>query len=525
MKTGVFAPLGLVALGIYLTAVLMISWISRRPWPTSNDYLNASHSLPLWAATLSFLAYNCGSIEVIGMSAMAAQYGVQALHFYWIGGIPGMVFMSIVVLPVYMRTGARSLPEYLGLRFGKRMRLLNAILVMVGTLSYAGVALYTVAQVLHVLLGWTFLAGGLVCAAIVLVYVLIGGVRASLFTSIFQLVVLICGLAPLLFMTVHFNAATWAVRPERWHLWKHLPFLSPRAPLDQIGVVIGLGFVISFSYWCTDFVMIQRALTARSVEDARRVPLLAGFGKLAIAFLVVLPGVAAPSLLGTGTPFDQTMPALMALKYGPLLLALGAAALLAGLMAWLAGNVSGFSALWVEEIYRCRLVPHRSELHYIRMGRLCVPICLLIAQVMAYATFYFRDMMELLQLIVALLYAPVFAAVLAAVASKRTSQRGAMMGVCAGVISGIALQSASWMHILHFGSQMAANFYTAVLSFSAALAGCGLWREQHPEIVRQQAGSVAPESLARTSICPTPGLVALSITLLAACLLLNVLWW
>ena len=524
MKTGVFGPLGLSIFFFYLAAIALLSLVSRRRWPSANDYLNASRTLPLWAATLSFLAYNCGSIEVIAMSAMAAQYGVQALHFYWIGGIPGMVFMGLVVLPVYMRTGARSLPEYLGRRFGNRLRLLNASLALAGTLAYSGVALYTIAQVLHVLLGWRFIAGGLVCVAIVLAYVSIGGVRASIFTSIFQLLVMIAGLAPLLFMTVHFNAATWAARTQRWHLWQPLPPLSPAAPLDRFGVIAGLGFVISFSYWCTDFVMIQRALTARTVADARRVPLLAGFGKLAIAFLVVLPGAAAPALLAGHASFDQTMPALMALEYSPALLSLGAAALLAGLMAWLAGNVSGFSALWVEEIYRTRLFPRRSEQHYIWAGRLAVLLCLLVAQIVAYATFFFHDMMEFLQLIVALFYAPVFAAVLAGVCTRRATERGALAGISAGVLSGFALQAACWAHVLHFGSQMTADFYTALLSFSLAAAGCATWTRKSIAASLPQFAIAPAATISRESIRPTRGLIALSSALLALCLLLNLLW-
>ncbi|MFZ1939966.1 MAG: hypothetical protein WBA18_10745 [Terracidiphilus sp.] len=525
MKTSNMNPLGLIVFSIYLVAIGLISWISKRRWPTANDYLNASRSLPLWVAALSFLAFNCGSIEVIGMSAMAAQYGIQALHFYWIGGIPGMVFMGVVVLPVYMRTGARSLPEYLGRRFGNRVRLLNASVALAGTLAYAGVALYTIAQVLHVLLGWNFLAGGLICAGIVLVYVSIGGVRASIFTSIFQLFVLIAGLAPLLFMTVHFDAATWAERSERWHLWKPLPVFSPSAPLDQIGVIIGLGFVISFSYWCTDFVMIQRALTARTVDDARMVPIFAGFGKLVIAFLIVLPGVAGPALLHGRASFDQTMPALMALEYSPALLALGAAALLAGLMAWLAGNISGFSALCVEEIYRRRLRPDRSEAHYIRASRLAIFAGLLIAQIVAYATFLFHDMMEFLQLIVALFYAPVFAAVLEGVCTRRTSERGAYTGICAGVVSGFVLQAAWWLHVVRFGSQMTADFYTAALSFSIAALGCALWREKELRDSQRPAEAASESAISLETTRPGRGLVALSGALLALCLLLNLLWW
>jgi solute:Na+ symporter, SSS family len=525
MKTGICGPWGLIVFSIYFSAIGLISWRSRRHWITSNDFLNASRSLPLWAAALSFLAHNCGSIEVIGMSAMAAQYGVQALHFYWIGGVPGMVFMGIAVLPVYMRTGARSLPEYLGRRFGSRVRLVNAWLALTGTLAYAGVALYTVAQVLHVLLGWNFLAGGLICAGIVLAYISMSGMRGSVFTSICQLLVMIAGLAPLLFMTVDFNWAAWTGRAARWHLWEPLPVFSPSAPLDRIGIVAGLGFVISFSYWCTDFVMIQRALTARTVHDARRVPVLAGFGKLAIAFLVVLPGAAAPGLLHGRASFDQTMPALMALEYGPALLALGAAALLAGLMAWLAGNICGFSALCVEEIYRRNLRPHRSESHYIWAGRLAILAGLLMAQIVAYATFLFHDMMEFLQLIVALFYAPVFAAVLAGAMSKRASGRGAMTGICAGVVSGFALQAASWLHFVRFGSQMTADFYTAILSFCVAMAGCTLWRETERAASWQRAGVKTGIAPSLESFRPGRGLLALCATLLALCLLLNVIWW
>lgn len=522
MRAGAMGLWGLSIFSLSLAAVLGIAWGARRSWANANDYLNASRSISTWAAALGFLAYNCGSIEVVAMSAMAAQYGVQALHFYWIGGVPGMAFLGLVVVPIYMRTGARSLPEYLGIRFGPGVRLLSACIAMIGTACFAGVALYAMAQVLHVILGWPFATGGLVCAAVVLAYVLVGGVRASIFTSVFQLFVMIAGLAPLLFFTVHFNAASWRQRTDWWHLWKPLPVLSPHAPMDRLGVVVGLGFVISFSYWCTDFVMIQRTLVARTIEDARKVPLLAGFGKMGIAFLVVLPGVAAPTLLGRSVSFDQTMPALMALEFGPALLALGAAALLAGLMAWLAGNVSGFSALFTEEIYRCRLRPGRPEQHYIRVGQMAVPICLFVAQGAAYSCFRFRDMMEFLQLIVALFYAPVFAAVLAGMLSRRSAGRGAFGGICAGVAAALALQTGWRMGLARFGSQMTANFYEAMLSFTVALSVCLLMRERQPKDA--ECGLLFDGSLLQ-SLRPSPTLVLLSATLLLVCLLLNVLWW
>ena len=527
MKSGLLSPWELTIYPLYLMLILLIGWISRRKRQTSNDYLNASRSLPTWAATLSFLAYNCGSIEVIGMSAMAAQYGVQAFHFYWIGGVPGMIFLGVVVLPIYMRTGARSLPEYLGMRFGPEVRLLDAWIAMAGAVGSAGVALYAMARVLHFILGWNLLVGALTSASVVIVYVLVGGIRATIFTSVFQLFVMIAGLTPLLFLTMHFTSSSFAQRSDRWHLWKPVPLVSAHASLDQIGIVFGLGFVISFSYWCTDFVIIQRALTARTVDAARKVPILAGFGKMAFGILVVLPGVAAPALLhGTRvSSFDESMPALMSLLFGSALLALGTAALLASLMAGLAGNVSGFSALWTEEVYRPRLRPGRSEQHYIRVGRGAVIVCFVLAQLAAYATYRFLDLMEFLQMLAALFYAPVFAAVLAGVISRRTTGKGASAGILLGMSSAIALLVISRAGLVHFGSQMSANFYTAILSFSAAMLGCLLYKRAKSENEETERSSFVFNKDIQAAIRPPASLVVLCGALLLICLLLNVLWW
>jgi SSS family solute:Na+ symporter len=527
MKPGILGPWGLVIFPLYLGAIILISLASRRRSKSSNDYLNASRSLPTWAAALSFLAYNCGSIEVIGMSAMAAQYGVQALHFYWIGGIPGMIFLAIVVLPIYMRTGARSLPEYLGMRFGPKVRLLNACVSMASTAAFAGVALYALSRVLHVIVGWSLLTGALVCASVVFVYVVLGGFRATVYTSVFQFFVMIAGIAPLVFLTVHFTFASFALRPNRWHLWKPLPLISSHAALDCFGVALGLGFVIGFSYWCTDFVMIQRALTARTVDAARKVPLLAGFGKLGIALLIVLPGAAAPAFLaGTGlASLDETMPALMAHAFGQALLALGTAALLAGLMAGLAGNVSGFSALWVEEVYRIYLRPSRSEQHYIRSGGVAVFVCMLLSESGAYATFRFHDLMEFLQLILALFYSPVFAAVLAGLISKRTSERGAFAGILLGVCSAFALQIGFWRTYVYFGSQMSANFYAAILSFTMAMLGCMFYKRRHAEKTEVAGQRFLIDAGVLEAIRPSPTLALLSAALLLLCAFLNMLWW
>lgn len=256
-------------------------------------------------------------------------------------------------------------------------------------------------------------------------------------------------------------------------------------------------------------------------------PLVAGFGKLAFGPLVVLPGVAAPALL-RGThwlAFDQSIPALMALNFGPTLLALGTSALLASLMAGLAGNVSGFSALWTEEIYRTVLRPGRSEQHYIRIGRIAVVACFLLALFAAYLTLHFLDLMEFLQLIAALLYAPVFAAVVAGLFGRKISEPSALAGIVLGLLSGFALQVSTWTKLIHFGSQMTSNFYTAILSFATAMLICLFYKGRRNGNGRDEVrGGMGNENML-PAFGLTPGLVVLSATLLASCLLLNVLWW
>lgn len=526
MKLQALSPWGFAAIAIYLAGLALISIFSRRHATIANDYLNATHSLPTWAAALSFLAYNCGSIEIIGMSAMASQYGVQALHFYWIGGIPGMVFFALVVLPVYIRSGARSLPEYLDRRFGPRVRLLNACISMVGTASLAGAALYAIAHVLHVVLGCNLLLGALASAMVVLAYVLLGGIRATIYTSIFQFFVVIAGLFPLLIATFPFRLATFAQRPEDWHLWQSLPVFAPHASLDRLGVAAGLGFVVSFSYWCTDFVVVQRALTARGVEEARKVPVLAGFGKLAIAFLIVLPGAAAPMLLhgAHSASHDETMPALLSLVYGPTLLGLGVAALLSGLMAGFAGNAAGFAAAWTQEIYRVRIRPGRPEQHYIRVGRWAVVMCFLLAGLAAYLAAQFRDLMEFLQLVLSLFYAPLLAAVLAGMFRRRARERDALAGILLGVMTGITLEAFVRLGAIRFGSQMNANFYIAILSFTASMLvvfHAGTRRRQESAAVVE----LSFEPMTVSALRPTLTTGVLSVLLLGACLALNLVWW
>jgi SSS family solute:Na+ symporter len=316
----------LVILPLYFLVTILIGWWARRQSRSANAYLNASRSLPLWIVTAAYLAANCGALEIVGLSAMAAHYGVQAFHFYWIGAIPAMVFLAIWMMPVYRRSGVRSVPEYLDVRYGPNLRLLNAWVVATTMLLLAGISLYAMAQTLQAILGLTFVASISISAGVVLAYVLLGGIKATIYNEVFQLIVMIAGIAPVAWHAFRSGAVAPALRQGvSFHLWTGLPVASNAGPLDGIGVVFGLGFVLSFSYWCTDFVLMQRAFTARTEIAARQVPLWAGFGKLLFSFLVVVPGLAAVRLLpelGHTQRFDQALPAIMTFFYGPTMLGL-----------------------------------------------------------------------------------------------------------------------------------------------------------------------------------------------------------
>src|ERR1700761_6073190 len=272
MPNSLRVVLGIAILPVYLGTTILIGWITRRHSESANAFLNATRSLPLPVVTAAFLATNCGALEVVGMSAMAAQYGAKALHFYLIGAIPAMIFLALCMMPVYRRSGVRSIPEYLEYRYGGRIRLVNACVLAVTMLLFGGISLYAMAEVLQVVAGMNFSASVLLSAGVVLVYVMLGGVRATIYNEVFQLLVMIAGLLPLAIR--NWNRGAFSLANEtRDHLWRGLPLVSHASPLDALGVVVGLGFVLSFGYWCTDFVLMQRGFTARTEAEARQVPL------------------------------------------------------------------------------------------------------------------------------------------------------------------------------------------------------------------------------------------------------------
>jgi len=519
MKIPVLLTLAMIF--VYLCASIGLALLPSRRRRTANDYLNATGSLPTWIASLSFLASNCGALEVLGLSGIALRYGVQAFHFYWIGAIPAMIFVSFVVIPVYVRSGVRSVPEYLGQRFGASVRFLNACTILISTALYAGISLYALAEVMHSAAGWPFIAGVGTFASIVLAYVLIGGFRATVYNEVLQFLLMFVGLFPLLYLTRSLPTAVRTQTGEYWHAWQGTPFVSNTQQLDLIAVVVGLGVIISFSYWCTDFGLVQRALTARSLESARLVPVFAGFGKLLFGFIVVVPVVMMSGRLHipVGTALDETVPTLIAVLYGPKLLCVGIAALIAGLLNSLSGNTSAFASVWVEELYRTLLCPARPESHYVVVGRVASVALIAIGVAAAFATRSFENLSAFVLLIFSLFVVPFFAVVLTGMVSRRASMWNALGGATAGILSGGLAQVAFGRGWLPAGSKLEANFYAAIVSFVAAMLVCNL---------RFSRGTTslapAPTSFAAL-VKPSALLVCLAGVLLGVCLILNILWW
>ncbi len=518
---------GLAIVAAYLISTLLIGWLSRRRISRSNDFLNASRSLPLWVAAAAFLAANSGAIEIVGLSAMAAQYGVQAFHFYWIGAIPGMIFLSGFMLPVYMRSGVRSLPEYLERRFDPRVRQLNAWLLLFSVAALSGICLYTTGQVLHVAVGWSYETGASLAAAIVLIYVMLGGLRATIYNEVFQLVVIVAGLLPLLAHRGTIARSLADTISTHNHLWVCLKPVSPAAKLDQFGVVLGLGFVLSFSYWCTDFVLMQRALAAKTIAAGRLVPLLAGFGKLGFSLLVIVPALGAAAVLGRHMPssFDQTLPALMAANYGPVLLGLGITALLASLMSSFAANISAFSALWTEEIYRRSIRTHATEAHYLLVGRISIVAALAASMAISRLVFSFHNLMEFVQLIFSFLSAPFFAIFLIGMFTRRGTSRGAIAGLTSGVAVALVHHALFARGILHYGSLMSANFYAAIYAFSASMVVGVLFSWTRERKTDSELDLLVFSRAGGSTLAPLSRLWwVLALSLLATCAFLNYLW-
>jgi SSS family solute:Na+ symporter len=296
----------------YVAFVIGIGWALSRYMKTSADFLTSARSIPTWVTGLAFISANLGALELVGMAASGAKYGIATAHFYWVGAIPAMIFLAVFMMPFYYGSKARSVPEYLKMRFDERVRALNSVAFAVMTIFASGISMNALAKLLHSLLGWDYNVAQWVCSGVVLVYVLTGGLTSAFYTEVLQFFMIVLGFAPVVYLGLKdvggwdkMTAALHGVSTENgfkenaWSsAWQPLlggPSQNPMG-VDWFAMVFGLGFVLSFGYWCTNFLVVQRAMAAKNMTAARNTPLVAAVPKMFFPFLVILPGMIAIAL-------------------------------------------------------------------------------------------------------------------------------------------------------------------------------------------------------------------------------------
>ncbi len=479
-------------LALYFGFVLGIGWWLRRRVCSSEEFFLSGRSIPLWIASLAFIAANLGAQEVVGMAASGAKYGIMTAHFYWVGAIPAMIFVGLFMMPFYYGSRARSVPEYLKLRFDEKTRTFNAVTFAVMTVFSSGLSMYALGRLFQLLLGWGFTPCVLLSAGVVLVYIFLGGLTASIYNEVLQFFLILLGLAPLAILSVvrvggweGLRARLPAVMTSSWRYMGNATD-NPMG-VDAFTMVAGLGFVLSFGYWCTDFLLIQRAMASESMSAARRAPLVAAFPKMIIPFIVILPGLVALALTqmagsGYSLPvkeggvhdYDQTFPTLLAQFYPSGMLGVGITALMASFMSGMAGNVTAFNTVWTCDIYETHIRPGATDEHYLRVGRMTTIVGILISIGAAYLATLYNNLMDVLQLVFSFVNAPLFATFLLGMFWKRATGHGAFGGLVAGTLAAalthgltLAENKGAWIAELHrFPSTMAQNFWIAIMAWT-----------------------------------------------------------
>ncbi len=475
---------------LYFSFVIGIGWKLKASVTTAGDFLTAGHKVPLWITSLAFLAANLGAQEVVGMCASGAKYGIMTAHFYWIGAVPAMLFVGVFMMPFYYGSRARSVPEYLKMRFDEKTRGLNAVAFAIMTLFSSGISMYALGRMFQLVLGWSFDASVILSAVIVLVYTYLGGLRSAIYNEVLQFFLIVIGFSPLSILAVQ-RAGGWSGLQHKLpdvmtHTWKYIG-ASNQNPMgvEAFGLFAGLGFVLSFGYWCTDFLVVQRAMAAENMSDARRTPLLAAFPKMIMPFIVIVPGIAALALTksgggyslpmkGNGYDYDQALTTLMAQFYPSGMLGVGLTALMASFMSGMAGNVTAFNTVFTYDIYQGYIRPKASDTHYLMVGRITTVVGIALSIATAYLATQFNNIMDFLQLIFGFVNAPLFATFLLGMFWKRTTGHGAFFGLLTGTGAAaatygltLAEDKGGWITNLHsFPSTMAQNFWIAIAAWS-----------------------------------------------------------
>nr|WP_205863295.1 sodium:solute symporter family protein [Planosporangium thailandense] len=473
------SPLDYALLALYFITVLGIGFAVRRAISTSADFFLSGRALPAWVTGLAFVSANLGAIEILGMAANGAQYGVMTTHYYWIGAVPAMVFLGIVMMPFYYGSKVHSVPEYLRRRFNAPAHLLNAITFAVAQVLIAGVNLYALALVMQALVGWPLWLSIIVAAAFVLVYITLGGLSSAIYNEVLQFFVILAGLVPItvvglvktgglagLFDKVSHSA----LGSAGLHTWADTGGSHNPLSANWIGIVFGLGFVLSFGYWTTNFAEVQRALSAKDMTAARLTPIVGAYPKIIIPAVTVIPGlVALVTVKGLGgkgdLQYNNAIPLLMRDLLPNGVLGIAVTGLLASFMAGMAANVSGFNTVFTYDIWQAYLRKDRDDAYYLRTGRIVTVIGVLIGIGTAFIAAGYSNIMNYIQALFSMFNAPLFATFIIGMFWKRMTAWAGFLGLLIGTLAAIGTYVLYLAKVLHFGSDLDESFWGAGIAF------------------------------------------------------------
>lgn len=477
-------------IAIYFVFVIGIGFLLKRQVKSANDFLMSNRNIPLWITSLAFISANLGAQEVLGMAANGAKYGLYTVHFYWLGAALAMIFLGVFMMPFYYGSKARSVPEYLKLRFDEKTRTFNAFGFAAMTVFSSGVSLYALAMLMEVILGWNFDLSIWISALVVFGYIFMGGLTSAVYNEVLQFFLIVLGIAPLVFLGLH-KIGGWEgivanVQDAKLHVWKGLddPSHNPMG-VDAFSMVFGLGFVLAFGYWCTDFLVVQRAMISKNLSDAQKTPIIAAIPKILMPAIVILPGIIILALqnkfLGFELPvnangdanYNMVLPILLQKLYPNGILGVGITALIASFMSGMAGNVTAFNTVWTFDIYQSHIKKNGSEKHYYYVGKIATVAGILISILTAYVARGFNNIMDLLQLVFSFVNAPLFATFFLGMFWKRTTGHGAFWGLIFGTAAAtithgltVAEGKGGWIANIHeFYSGTSQAFNIAWISF------------------------------------------------------------
>lgn len=468
---------------VYFLLVIGIGVMLKKHTKTGEDFFMAGREMTAWVAGLSFVAANLGSLELMGWAASAYQYGILATHWYWIGAIPAMLFLAVVMMPFYYISKTHSVPGYLQLRYGNGARSVSAVSFGLMTVFMSGVNMYSMALVMKVVLGWDIHFSIWVSSLTVAAYVMLGGLLSAIFNEVLQFFLIWLGalLIPIVGLV---ESGGWSGLVARihqnfpggdyTHLWRTMGSFSDNPMgINWIGIVFGLGAIISMGYWTTDFLVVQRVMTAKDLRSAKLAPIIGAAFKMCVPFIVILPGLLglgvlpfklvgeAEAIATGGHSYNEVLPLMLARYCGPGLLGLGITALIAGFMSGMAGNVSAFATVWTYDIYR-PLARQKSDAHYVKVGRWTTLLGVLVSIGTAYLVMQFQSIMDYVQALFSFFIAPLFGTVILGMLWKRATPAGGFWGLLAGTLSSIGM----WAYVKFVDAS-----FLAYMAFSPSAHG------------------------------------------------------